>query len=155
MGLARHQVLSDSDSKEVCAVYVDAPQLTHAINRVVDSIIVLGETGTGDEVVDLSVLLDDILDAALHRVGIRNIGVVGGDLGNSGSAGVLIAEYLDKLDSLSLSFFLCWVGEKLLAHGLRTCHGASWIRKYKWELMSELKAQVMQSGEKQSEKSVE
>lgn len=110
VGLARHQMLSDGDGEEVCAVYVDAPQLTHAINRVVDSIIVLGEAGTGDEVVDLSVLLDDTFDAALHRVGIRNIGVVSSDLGNSGSAGVLLAEHLDQLDGLALSLLFCSVG---------------------------------------------
>lgn len=118
-GLAGHQVLGDSDGEQVCAVYVDAPQLTHAINGVVDSIEVLSESSAGDEVVNLAVLLDDVVDAALNRVRIRHIGEVSGDLGDLVSTGVLLAEDLDELDSLALGLLLCRVGKNTLASCLR------------------------------------
>lgn len=69
-GLALHQVLGDSDGEEIGTVNVDAPQLAHAVDRVVDGVVVLGETSAGDEVVDLSMRLDDIFNTALDRVGV-------------------------------------------------------------------------------------
>lgn len=108
-------MLGNGDSEEICAIYVDAPQLAHAVNRVVDSVVVLGETGAGDKVVDLSVLLDDLVNTLLNRVCIRYIGVMSGDLGHSGGARVLLAEHVNQLDSLAFGFFLCLVGDELSA----------------------------------------
>lgn len=94
-GLAFHQVLGDGDGKEVSAIDIDAPQLAQAVDGVIDGIVVLGETGTGDQVVDLAVLRDDAVDAGLDTIRVRNVSVVSRDLGDMGGAGVLLAEDLD------------------------------------------------------------
>lgn len=105
-GLALHQVLGDGDSEEVGAVDVDAPQLAQAVDGVVDGIVVLGEASTGDQVVDLTVLRDDAVDAGLDTIRVRNVSVVSRDLGDTGGAGVLLAEDLDELGSLLLGLLL-------------------------------------------------
>lgn len=105
-GLALHEVLGDGDGEQVSAVDVDGPELAHAVDRVVDGIVVLGEAGTGDEVVDLAVLLDDLVDASLDRVGVGHVGVMGRHLGYARRPRVFLAEELDQLDGLFLGFFL-------------------------------------------------
>lgn len=129
--LAIHEVTSHTSSEEVGAVDVDAPELSHTIDGVFDGVEVLGEAGRGNEVVDLSVLVDDIREDALNRGLIADceksamfrvlseankltIAVVSGDLGHSVSAGVLVLEDLDKLLCLFLSFLLCDDG---VSHG--------------------------------------
>lgn len=44
-GLTLHEVTGDGGGEEVGAVDVDSPQLAHAVDRVVDGLEVLGETG--------------------------------------------------------------------------------------------------------------
>lgn len=120
--LALHQVLGDGDSEEVCTVHVNAPKLAHTVDRVIDSIVVFGEPCAGDEVVDLSVLLNDLVDAALHRVGIRHVGVVSGHLRHSMRAGVFLPEYLNQLNGLALGFLFCLVGKELSVFAFIVAH---------------------------------
>lgn len=61
--VALHQVLGNTNSKEPCAVNIDAPQLLHAVVWVFDGWEVLGEAGGCDEVVDLAVLCDDLVQS--------------------------------------------------------------------------------------------
>lgn len=89
--LALHEVASDGGGEEVGAVDVDSPELAHAINGVVDGLKVLGEASRGDEVVDLSVGSEDLGDAGLDGLGVRDVGVVGGDLGDSGTLDISLA----------------------------------------------------------------
>lgn len=70
--------------KQVCAIDVDAPQLAHAVDGVVDSLKVLCEAGRGDEVVNLAMLLNDLGNTGIDGRGIRDIGIVSSDLGNPG-----------------------------------------------------------------------
>lgn len=81
--LALHEMAGDGGSKQVCTVNIDGPQLAHAVNGIVDGLKVLGEAGGSDEVVNLAMLLDDFGDAGLDRLGVGDVGVVGGDLGDS------------------------------------------------------------------------
>lgn len=80
-GLALDQMLGDTGGEEVGSVDVDAPKLPHPINGVGNSVEVLCETGRIDQVVDLAMLLDDFFEGCVHGVRIRNIAVVGSDLG--------------------------------------------------------------------------
>lgn len=43
--LALHEVLCDGDREQVCAIDVDAPELPHSVDRVVDGLEVLCEAG--------------------------------------------------------------------------------------------------------------
>ena len=47
-GFALHQVLCYTCGEEVCAVYVDAPELLHAFVGVANRVEVLGEACAGD-----------------------------------------------------------------------------------------------------------
>jgi hypothetical protein len=78
-------VASDGGCEEVGAVDVDSPELAHAVDGVVDGLEVLGETGGCDEVVDLAVSCNDLGDASLDGLGVGDVGVVGGDIGNAAS----------------------------------------------------------------------
>ncbi len=81
--LPLHEMTGDGRSKQVCAVDVDAPELAHAVNGVVDSLKVLREAGRGDEVINLAVLLNDLGNAGVDGRGIGNVGVVSGDFGDA------------------------------------------------------------------------
>ena len=100
-------MLGDSGSEEVGAVDVDIPELAHAVDGVVDGLEVLGEAGAGDQVVDLAVLHENVVDAALHRLRVGDIRVVRRHLRHSHGARVLSPEYIYQLDGLLLSLFLC------------------------------------------------
>jgi len=52
-----------------------------------DGVVVLGEAGGGDEVVDSAVLLEDLFERLVDRGGAGDIAEVGGDLGESGREG--------------------------------------------------------------------
>ena len=78
---ALHEVAGHADGEEVGAVHVDAPELLHAVVGVGDGVEVLGEAGGGDEVVDAAVGREDFGDGGCHGVGVRDVGVVGGDFG--------------------------------------------------------------------------
>ena len=106
-GIAAHKVLGDASSEEVSAVNVDVPELAHAVDRVVDGLEVLGEAGAGDQVVDLAVLHDDVVDAALHRLWVGDIRVVRRHLGYPHGARILPPEYIYQLNGLLLGLFLC------------------------------------------------
>lgn len=81
--LTFHQVLGHASREEVGAVDVDAPELLDAIERILNRVEVLGEASRGHQVVDLAVLANDLGKDIRDRVGGGNIGVVGGDLGDT------------------------------------------------------------------------
>lgn len=107
LSLALHQVLGDIDGEEISTIDINGPQLAHAVDWVVDGVVVLGETCAGDQIVDLAVLFDDFLNARLYRVGVRYVGEMGRHLGYPGRSGVLPPEELDELQRLLLRFLLC------------------------------------------------
>lgn len=74
---------SNLGGKEVGAVDIDSPQLSHAINWVIDGFKVLCEASGSDEMINLAMLLDNFSNAALDRFGVRHIGEVGCNSGNS------------------------------------------------------------------------
>lgn len=82
--LPLHEVAGDGRGKQVCAVDVDAPELAHAVNGVVDGLKVFGEAGRGDEMVNLAMLLDDLGNAGVDGGGVGHVSVVSGDSGNAG-----------------------------------------------------------------------
>lgn len=77
LGVALHEVAGNGRGEEVGAVDVDGEQLAHTLDGVVGGVVVLGEAGGRDQVVDLAVLRDDVGDAGADRVRIRHVGVVG------------------------------------------------------------------------------
>jgi hypothetical protein len=95
--------------KEVGSVDVNAPELAHAINGIVNGLVVLGEPGAGNEVVNLAVLADNVINAGLDAIRVGDISVMGSDLGCAGRAWVLPAECLNQGSSLLLGFVSCIV----------------------------------------------
>lgn len=83
LGLALHQVLGYGDGEEVGPVHVDAPQLLHPLVWVRYGVVVLSEARGGHEVVDLAMVRDNLADGLVDGGGLGNVGVVGGDFGNS------------------------------------------------------------------------
>lgn len=81
--LALHQVFRNASCKKVCPIHVDTPKLLDAVVRVRDGVKVFGETGRSDQVVNLAVLLDDIGEDIVHRIGIGHVGIVSSDSGES------------------------------------------------------------------------
>lgn len=77
-------MLRDRNRKQVCAVYIDAPKLADSLNGVVDCCEVLGEAGGCDEVVDLTVLGDDLGDGCFDGFLGGYVGVVCCYFWNSG-----------------------------------------------------------------------
>lgn len=128
-GLSLHQMLRHADRKEVGPIDVDSPQLLHPVIGVRDRVIVLRKSGRSDQVVDLAVVTKYIGNRCVHRLGRRDIGIMGGDLGNSvecqkhGLAGrsrgridcsdvllrawVLTHEVFDQALGLPFGFLLC------------------------------------------------
>jgi hypothetical protein len=106
IGLALHQVLCDTNGKQPGAVDVDTPQLLHTVVWVVNGWVVLGEAGRGDEVVDLAVLCNDLVEGCGHRLGLGDVGVVGGDARNVLRAWVLALELCDKSRGLLFTLVL-------------------------------------------------
>lgn len=81
--LTRHQVLCSLYGEQVGAIDVDSPQLLHTIKGVRNGIEVLGEAGRCHEVVDLAVLLHNVRKRFRDGFWVRDIGVMGCDLGQS------------------------------------------------------------------------
>lgn len=81
--LAAHEMASNAGGPEVGAIDIDGPQLAHAVDGVVDGLEVLGEAGRGDEVVDLSVGLDDLIDAGLDGIWVGDVTVVSRHIGDA------------------------------------------------------------------------
>lgn len=77
LALPLHEVPGNGGSEKICSVDVDAPELAHPVDGVVDGLEVLGEAGRGDEVVDLAVLGQDLGYAGVDRGWVRDVGVVG------------------------------------------------------------------------------
>jgi hypothetical protein len=69
--------------KQIRAVDINAPQLTHAVDGVGDGLEVLGEAGRGHEVVDAAVGGNDLCEALLDRGRVGDVGIVGCYLGGS------------------------------------------------------------------------
>lgn len=80
--LSLHQVLSNCNCKEVCAIHVDAPKLADSLDRVVDSFEVLSESSGSDQVVDFAMVLDNLSDGGLDGLLGGNVGIVCSDLGD-------------------------------------------------------------------------
>lgn len=66
----------NSYCKQVCAINVDSPDLSHSVNWIIDRLEVLGETCRGDETVDLAVLLDNLSDSRIDTLFRGDIGIV-------------------------------------------------------------------------------
>lgn len=66
--LALHEVSRNLSCEQVCAVDVHAPKLAQTVDRVVNGLEVLGEAGACHQVVDLAMLLDDLVYAALNTI---------------------------------------------------------------------------------------
>ena len=66
--------------EQICAINVDAPELSYAVERIVDCFEVLGKAGGGYEIVDFAVLRDDICKSCLDRFLRRDVCVVGCDI---------------------------------------------------------------------------
>lgn len=64
-GISVHQVLCNAGGKKIGAVNIDIPELSHTIDWVVDCLKVLGKASAGDQVIDLSMLLEDIVNTGL------------------------------------------------------------------------------------------
>ena len=58
--LPLHEVLRDCHRVQVGTVNVDSPKLLYAVMGVGDGVVVLGEASRRDEVVDLTVRLEDL-----------------------------------------------------------------------------------------------
>ena len=54
-GFALHEVARHAHGEEIGAVDVDAPEFFHPVVGVGDGVVVFGEAGRGDEVVDFAV----------------------------------------------------------------------------------------------------
>ena len=74
--LTLHKVLRNSNSKQVGSVDVDAPQLAHTINWIVNCVKVLSETSRCDETIDLVMDVEDLGDAFGYGIWVRYICVV-------------------------------------------------------------------------------
>jgi hypothetical protein len=105
--LALHQMLSNTNSKEPGAVNVDAPELLHAVVRVIDCWEVLREPGRSYKIVDLSMLCDDLVERCSHRLGLGDVGVMCGDLRYVLCARVLPLELLNQGLGLLFTLVLC------------------------------------------------
>lgn len=73
----------NASCEEVCSIHVDAPELLDTVVRVGDGVKVFGETGRSDQVVNLAVLLDDLGEDGVYRVGVGHVGIVSSDFGQS------------------------------------------------------------------------
>lgn len=102
VGLALHQVAGNGGGEEVGAIHIDGPELAHALNGVAHGIEVLGEAGGCDEVVDAAVNADDVGNALVDRLRIRDVGVVSGDARQVLSLGVLLLESINEVLGLCL-----------------------------------------------------
>lgn len=74
--LSCHQVFRNAGCKKVGSVDIDTPKLLHAFVRITDSVEVLGESGRGDEVVDLAVSADDVGEGRFNSCWVGNVTVV-------------------------------------------------------------------------------
>lgn len=104
--LSFHEVAGHGCSKQICTVDVYAPEFAQAINWIVDSFKIFGESGRGDEVVNLTVGLDDLRNTRLDRVWIGNIGIVRCNIWNMLGAGIFFLKCLNEQIALLLSLVL-------------------------------------------------
>lgn len=134
--LSLHQVLRDGDSKQVCSIHVDTPQLSYSLNWVVDCLEVLCESCRCDQIVDLAMLRDDLGNGGFDGFLGRYIGVMGSDFGNSDMfvniglvegmeidilicSWVLLYESCYQLLCLLLCLLLCRSLSRVSSHGNR------------------------------------
>lgn len=76
-----HEVFCYTRGEEVCAVHIDAPELLHSFVGVGDGIVVLGEAGTGDQMVDLAVFANNFGEGGLDGDWIGDVTMVSCDVG--------------------------------------------------------------------------
>lgn len=79
--LALHEVFGNGDRVKVSAIHVDTPQLLDAVMGVGYRIIVFGEPGRGDKIVDLAMSLNNLSERLVYRVRTRDVAVMSGDFG--------------------------------------------------------------------------
>lgn len=84
--LSLHQVLRYTRGKEVCSVDVDTPKFLHSFVWVGNGIVVLGEPGGCDEVVDLPVDTDYVFERGFDGCWVGDITVVSCYVGNAEDA---------------------------------------------------------------------
>lgn len=82
--VALHQVLGNTGREQVGTIHDDTPQLLHTVVGVRDGIEVLREASRGDQAVDSTVLVNDLLERCVDGIRVGNVGVVRSDLGHSG-----------------------------------------------------------------------
>jgi hypothetical protein len=78
-----HQMLRDSHGVEVGSINVDPPELLDAVVGVRDGIVVFGEPGRCHQVVDFSMLFDNLGERLADRRRTRDIAEMGCDFGHS------------------------------------------------------------------------
>lgn len=71
----------DGGGEQEGAVDVDGEQLAETVDGVVDGLEILSETGRGDQTVDFTLLSKDLFNTGLDALRVRDVGVVGSDLG--------------------------------------------------------------------------
>lgn len=64
--LSLHQMFRDTNTPKVGAVHIHLPQLLHTVIWVRYGIVVFGESGRCDEVVDLAMLADNVGETVVH-----------------------------------------------------------------------------------------
>lgn len=67
--------------KKVCAIHIDSKELAKTIHGVVSGLEVFGEASRGHQVVNLAMTGQDLSDAGVNAILVRDVGVVGSDLG--------------------------------------------------------------------------
>lgn len=73
----------DFAGEEVCPVHINAPKLPQAIWWVCDCVEILGEPSRSDQVVYFAVVFDDFRNGGFDGLIVRNVAVVGCNLGNT------------------------------------------------------------------------
>lgn len=81
LGLTGHQVTSNRGGKQVGAIHIDRKELAESINGVVSGLEVLGEASRGHKVVNLAMTGEDISNASINTVWVRDVGKVSSDFG--------------------------------------------------------------------------
>jgi hypothetical protein len=71
--LPLHEVLCNSNCVQICSINVDPPELLHAIMRIRNGIIILGEASRSDQVVDFAMGLQDFLQGLVDGCWARNV----------------------------------------------------------------------------------
>ena len=83
LGLAVDQMPCDFAGEEVCSIHINAPQFSQAIRWVCDCVEIFGEAGGGYQVVYFAMDLDNFRNCGFDRLVVRDVAVVGCNLGDT------------------------------------------------------------------------